>query len=354
MALCAGAFGASAPSSWAAQAVYVQSFEDGLSAPTSLHVGVDQLAVLEPFSSQVRLLTPDGILTARINIQGDAIGLSRLDEYTYLFCDRGKKHVVAIDVRSESQWSFLQSAGDPVDVIVDGSSCYVLDAGSARILTTDLAGNVASSFPLVDASGDRVPTPSSFGWDPSHGVFHVLDQLSSRVFTFSRTGVAAGEFGSFGSSEGTLTRGGEIACDPDGYVYVNDRYQGRIAVFDPAGTFVANLDPNAMGWARLSTPTGLAVDEQGLVYTASTESRSVHVLYLDKSAAPAPTLGANPIYPAEGDTVSARGLSLVASVHAAAEILGSIELDFRLVAAAEPEILLAEAARVAISAETQA
>ena len=75
----------------------------------------------------------------------------------------------------------------------------------------------------------------------------MFDQTHSRVLTYDRSGNFLDHFCGFGSGEGEVSRGGEIVCDADGWVFVTDRYQGRIVVFDAERNFITNVDPVALG-----------------------------------------------------------------------------------------------------------
>ena len=83
--------------------------------------------------------------------------------------------------------------------------------------------------------------------------------------------------GSFGAGELSLGEHSGIAIDDTtGDVYVADTGNGRVAEFEPDGTFV-------LGFGSLLSPTFIAVDNSGLgwrgdVYVAETRSSSRSVL----------------------------------------------------------------------------
>ena len=54
-----------------------------------------------------------------------------------------------------------------------------------------------------------------------------------------------------------------IAADADGDLYVSDWGNGRIQVFDPDGSYLAELGGGGTGDGELTTPTGLKVDRDG-------------------------------------------------------------------------------------------
>ena len=69
----------------------VGSIDDNLFAPTSLNVEDDEIAVLEPYSEQLKIFTADGVLSHQVDLTGDALGLIKVSPWLYLFCDRDSK-----------------------------------------------------------------------------------------------------------------------------------------------------------------------------------------------------------------------------------------------------------------------
>jgi DNA-binding beta-propeller fold protein YncE len=333
----------------AAEPVYVGSIREGLTAPMSLDVHGNQIAVLEPYTRQIVLYSADGFEQRRLDIDARARALARLRPSVYLFCDRGRASVRAVDVGTGAAWTFLTAAGDPVDVVVDGERCYVLD-GRGRVVVTDLAGAVQREIPLVRPGGGTLIAPAALARDATRDRLYVLDQVASSVTSFAGDGTHLGTFGSFGAGVGEVTRGGEIACDLDGYLYVSDRYQGRVTVFDAAGNFVCNIDPIDLGAERMAVPTGIAVDAQGLLYVASTESRRIQLFYLDHEAS-ADVLLARPLYPTDQAGVTCDDLLLVALIERPADAPRPSGADFRLLRGGDLSELVAEASNVPVSEE---
>jgi hypothetical protein len=261
------------------EAEYVGSISQGLFAPTGLVIDQDRLAVLEPFKKQISLYTPDGQATLRIDIAGDASGLARISENDYLFCDREEKEIVEVNIQTGLQNRNIFSGInliDPIDVEMTGNRYNILDAGNKEIVTVDLNRNLISRF--------------------------------------SQSGEYRGEFSAFGGSDGEISRGGDIASDPDGKIYIVDRFQGRMAVFDPDGAFLSNINLADLGQPNLSLPTGIDIDDQGFLYVSSTESRDIHIIYIGPENSPRRIITALQAYPADEDTVDAENLELVAYI----------------------------------------
>ncbi|HUU44711.1 MAG TPA: T9SS type A sorting domain-containing protein [Acidobacteriota bacterium] len=323
---------------------YVGSITDQLAAPTGLAVGCDHIAVLEPLSRRITIYTADGIMTHRLDLAGDALGLAQISETGYLLCDREARDVVAVDCAAGTQSSHLAGGADfadPVDVIATPWSSYILDAGRNEICIADRQGAVTSRIALQPPDDTPIGYAISFAYDDIAQTFYIFDQLTACILAYSQSGEYLGRFGAFGADDGEVTRGGEIACDRDGYIYVTDRFQGRIVVFDSGWEFVANIDPVAFGQRAFNVPTGIAVDDDGLVYAASTEDRRVHIFAVTKAArsrAPA----ARGVYPEDRDTVVAAGLELIAGVEIHGDDPTVTGIDFQLFAASDTVTPLAE------------
>jgi len=315
-----------------------------LFAPTSVKIDEDRLAVLEPFKQQISLYTPDGQVHCKIDIEGDASGLARLSENAYLFCDRDRKDVIAVNISTGSQYSLANgwiSFEDPVDIEIDSLEYYFLDAGSNGIIIANSVSHQIRRIELLGQNGERMRSPSNFEFNKSAQTFYVFDQTTSKTWVFSYSGQYLSKFCSFGSSDGEVSRGGEIACDPDGNIYIVDRYQGRIAIFTPAGEFMANIGLAELGLPSHSLPAGIDIDDQGFLYVSSTEGKTIDIIYVNPAGSPR-RLAALQAYPADNDTVEAAELELIAIIDNNPEGFTITGFDFQLFASGDTSETVAE------------
>ncbi len=330
----------------AAEVRYVGSIHDGQSAPTSLAVDGQGIAVLEPFDRQVKVFTADGFLDSKIDINGDARGLALLRDRIYVFCDDEAALVSAIDLDDGRQWVFTGNLGQPVDLVVYGGECFILDGARRNIVVCNANGSVTETVSLPHPAGEEPGWLADLAWDPVRRIFHVFDQTNSRVLAYGRDGGYLGGFCDFGTHDGEVSRGGEIVCDADGWIYVTDRYQGRVVVFDPDWSFVVNVDPVELGRDRLLTPTGIAVDGAGFLYVAATEGSAIHIFHVDKSTSSAGQLLTRAVSPGAGDDMSVDNLQFVAGIQAPAVQISQVVVDFRLFDMADILVPVAEAADI--------
>lgn len=304
--------------------------DNDLSAPTSISVSTDRLAVLEPFAKQIRVFAISGEIRQKINIQGDATALQPLTTSLYLFCDLTESRVTAIDFNNGSQRDYfdgLFSFGKPTDLCVTSDRIYVLDAANSEIVEFTRDRQFLRRLTVTDSDGSPAAHASAFARNQTTGTFYVLDQVTSRVFVVTADGSHLPVFGSYGSGNGEITRGGSIVCAPDGKICVADRFQNRIAVFSSSGRFLENIDLASTNRPRLATPTGITIDRDGVMYVASTEGAAIEMFLVSTSSQTAFTCANH--YPQSLDTISATGAELIALIETTGDLSGAV-VDFEL------------------------
>ena len=95
-----------------------------------------------------------------------------------------------------------------------------------------------------------------------NGCFYVSDGYgNSRVVRFSSNGDYQFEWGTKGSDPGQFDLPHGITLDTEGQVYVADRSNRRIQIFDSLGTFIAQWQSEALG-----RPYSVAIGKDGKAY----------------------------------------------------------------------------------------
>jgi DNA-binding beta-propeller fold protein YncE len=92
---------------------------------------------------------------------------------------------------------------------------------------------------------------------------------NARILKFDRTGRLLRTWGSKGSGPGELAQPHALAMDSQGRLFVGDRSNNRIQIFDQNGRY---LDE----WRQFSRPSGLEIDRNDMIYVADSESGSVN------------------------------------------------------------------------------
>jgi len=92
---------------------------------------------------------------------------------------------------------------------------------------------------------------------------------NARILKFDRTGKLVKTWGIKGSGPGEFAQPHALAMDSRGRLFVGDRSNNRIQIFDQDGKFLAE-------WAQFSRPSGIEIDKNDVIYVADSESGSVN------------------------------------------------------------------------------
>jgi DNA-binding beta-propeller fold protein YncE len=90
-------------------------------------------------------------------------------------------------------------------------------------------------------------------------------KTNARVVKFSRDGKFVKAWGTYGSGRDNFDGPHAIAVDAKGRVYVADRGNNRVMVFDGDGNFVAD-------WRQFGRPSGIAIDRNGTIFVTDTQT----------------------------------------------------------------------------------
>ncbi len=134
---------------------------------------------------------------------------------------------------------------------------------------------------LLDRWGaDRFAMPHGLTVDDGDNVW-VTDVALHQVFKFSRQGkplLALGERGVPGSDDAHFNRPTDVAVAPDGTFYVSDGYLNtRVLKFAADGTLLFQWGTKGSGPGQFDLPHGIALDRAGLVYVADRSNARVQV-----------------------------------------------------------------------------
>ena len=171
-------------------------------------------------------------------------------------------------------WSFAHTVSvDKEDNI------WVIDKGSNMIVKFNPAGRAVMVFgrkkeasdegaepdkhpsPPLPAVDGQFRQPTGVAWDKMGDVFISDGYINSRVAKYDKDGHWMMQWGDRGTEEGKFNTPHTIANDADGNIYVGDRGNRRIQVFDPEGKLlrVIHIDvpvpADAQPWmGRTPTP----------------------------------------------------------------------------------------------------
>ena len=135
------------------------------------------------------------------------------------------------------------------------------DAEGNHLLTIGERGNPGDP-PLLNEPTDVIVTPAG---DIFITEGHSFAPGANRVTKWSADGTFVMSWGGTGSGPGEFNVPHTIALDSQGRLFVGDRANNRIQIFDQAGTL---LDI----WYQFGRPSGIAIGADDRIYVADSES----------------------------------------------------------------------------------
>jgi imidazolonepropionase-like amidohydrolase len=143
---------------------------------------------------------------------------------------------------------------------VRGHTVYKMDRTGHVLLTLGKKGVGGSGTDTFNGPTDVLVTGTG-------DVFVTDGQFNSRVVRFSKDGAFVREWGSNGTGPGQFKVPHAIAVDSTGRLFVADRDNNRISIFDQQGRF---LDQ----WTAFGQPSGVFIDAADRLYVAAIGARS--------------------------------------------------------------------------------
>jgi DNA-binding beta-propeller fold protein YncE len=139
---------------------------------------------------------------------------------------------------------------------------WVIDAAGQVIYKMDLQGKILMKLGekgVAGAGHNNFNLPTDVGFAPN-GDFYVTDgYASARVVKFSHDGKYLLEWGSRGKGPGQFELPHNVVVDKQGRVYVTDRENRRIEVFDGNGKFLAQ-------WPTVEGVSGLFLTKDDRIW----------------------------------------------------------------------------------------
>jgi DNA-binding beta-propeller fold protein YncE len=193
---------------------------------------------------------------------------------------RGEMPVLAFDAAGRLQTSFgkdmfVQPHGMAVDK--DGN-VWVTDAQNKdnkgqQVFKLSPQGKVLMTLGTAGAAGeaaDRFSGPSDVVIAPNGDIFvadgHVA-MSNGRVVKFGKDGRFIKAWGKLGSGPGEFNVPHGIAMDSRGRIFVADRGNNRLQIFDQDGKFIDQ-------WKQFGRPSGVYIDRNDQIYVADSQSNA--------------------------------------------------------------------------------
>jgi DNA-binding beta-propeller fold protein YncE len=204
------------------------------------------------------------------------------DDHVWVF-NRGPHPVIEFDkngrfVQAWNDVPVISSHGIEIDN--DGNP-WLVDVKGHSIAKYNRAGRLQMMFanagrgPGDNSTQYAFNQPTGLVFAPS-GDFYVSDGYgNSRVAQYSKDGVFVRQWGRKGKGDGEFDLVHDVALDSKGRVYVADRTNERVQVFDAEGRFIAK-------WTGIGAPWGLAyAAREDAIYMADGLNNRIVKLDLD-------------------------------------------------------------------------
>lgn len=200
--------------------------------------------------------------------EATAVAVDQHDR-VYVF-NRGTSPMVVFDTEGNmiDHWGegvFKNPHGISVDP--DGN-LFCVDNGDSTVRKFTPSGELLMTLgvankPSAPMSGIPFCAPTHVAIDPGSGEIYVADgYTNARVHKFSPEGELMFSWGESGTDEGQFNIVHNIATDSSGLVYVADRENHRIQIFDPDGKYRTQ-------WVNMGRSAAIYIDtrsERDLVY----------------------------------------------------------------------------------------
>ena len=185
---------------------------------------------------------------------GEVAGVA-VDSHNHVFVfHRGKEHsILRLDAETGK---VLHSFGDGLFInahglAIDGEdNVWVTDTRRHQVLEFSHEGELLLTLGEREVGGlddSHFNQPTDVEITPQGEIFVTDGYGNNRVAKFSRSGDFLLEWGSKGSAPGEFNLPHGVALDPRGNVYVADRTNRRIQVFDSQGRFLRQWGEEQLG-----------------------------------------------------------------------------------------------------------
>jgi len=145
-----------------------------------------------------------------------------------------------------------------------GDQVFKFSPDGKVMLTLGKAGQAGAGTDVFDR-------PTGIAFAPNGDIFisegHAPGFGNSRIMKFDSNGKFIKSFGHLGSGDGELKGPHVLAFDSQGRLFVADRSNSRVDIFNQDGKFLA-------AWKQFGRPSGIFIDRNDVLYVSDSESEN--------------------------------------------------------------------------------
>jgi len=150
-------------------------------------------------------------------------------------------HSVRID-RNDNIWAVDKGSDMVIEFSPQGKVMMVF--GRKQEASDEETGPLKHPSPPLPAEDGRFRQVTDVTWDPAGNIFISDGYINSRVAKIDKNGNWIKSWGGRGDKPGEFNTPHNIAADAQGNIYVADRFNRRIQVFDGDGRFLREITVN--------------------------------------------------------------------------------------------------------------
>jgi DNA-binding beta-propeller fold protein YncE len=198
--------------------------------------------------------------------------------------NRGPRQVVQFDKNGVvlQAWENVPTKSAHGIRIGPEGNVWLVDVNGHAVLKCDRQGRIkmvivnAGGGPGDNESKYAFNRPTALRFTPDGNAFYVSDGYgNSRVIKYTKDGEYLTHWGSKGTGDGQFDLVHDVCVDSRGTVYVADRTNARVQIFDANGKFIGK-------WTDIGNPWGLHyVKSEDMIYMADGHANRVVKLNLD-------------------------------------------------------------------------
>ncbi len=208
-----------------------------------------------------------------------AIALDERNGLIYV-ADQKAGTVSAFSLQGVAKFQYGEKAKlkAPIGLAIDSSgNVYVSENDSNSIKIINSKGDVSALDIPADKSSDKeIPKPGRMTIDRD-GNLYVIDRANCQIVVFDKNRKLKFRFGSIGTERGEFKLLQDVAVDRQGKIYAADAMGVPVQVFDRSGAYISQFG-NLGGMDKaLSLPMGLFTDRHDQIWVIDKANHRLNV-----------------------------------------------------------------------------